>query len=82
SIGLVTFANIFVLTEYKKWKWLWDEWLTTVDHKKIGAMYLFSAVIMLIRGGMDGLMIRAQLTFPEKTYLNDEHYNGIFPTHG
>ncbi|WP_220683481.1 cbb3-type cytochrome c oxidase subunit I, partial [Proteus mirabilis] len=73
---------IFVLTKYKKWKWLWDEWLTTVDHKKIGAMYIISAVIMLFRGGMDGLMIRAQLTFPETTYLNAEHYNGIFTTHG
>ncbi len=37
---------------------------------------------MLFRGGMDGLMIRAQLTFPETTYLNAEHYNGIFTTHG
>ena len=82
SIVLVTLAIIFVLTKYKKWKWLWDEWLTTVDHKKIGAMYIISAVIMLFRGGMDGLMIRAQLTFPETTYLNAEHYNGIFTTHG
>ncbi len=45
-------------------------------------MYIISAVIMLFRGGMDGLMIRAQLTFPETTYLNAEHYNGIFTTHG
>ena len=44
-------------------------------------MYIISAVIMLFRGGMDGLMIRAQLTF-ETTYLNAEHYNGIFTTHG
>lgn len=41
-------------------------------------MYIISAVIMLFRGGMDGLTIRAQLTFPETTYLNAEHYNGIF----
>lgn len=38
-------------------------------------MYIISAVIMLFRGGMDGLTIRAQLTFPETTYLNAEHYN-------
>ncbi|MGE6598600.1 cytochrome aa3 quinol oxidase subunit I [Bacillus proteolyticus] len=82
SIVLVTLAILFVLTKYKKWRWLWDEWLTTVDHKKIGAMYIISAVIMLFRGGMDGLMIRAQLTFPDTTYLNAEHYNGIFTTHG
>lgn len=40
SIVLVTLAIIFVLTKYKKWKWLWDEWLTTVDHKKIGPCIL------------------------------------------
>lgn len=34
SIVLVTLAILFVLTKYKKWRWLWDEWLTTVDHKK------------------------------------------------
>ncbi|MGQ0420148.1 hypothetical protein ACT4US_13055, partial [Bacillus sp. HC-Mk] len=61
SIVLVTLAIIFVLTKYKKWKWLWDEWLTTVDHKKIGAMYIISAVIMLFRGGMDGLTISLYL---------------------
>ncbi len=41
SIVLVTLAIIFVLTKYKKWKWLWDEWLTTVDHKKSEPCILF-----------------------------------------
>jgi cytochrome aa3-600 menaquinol oxidase subunit 1 len=82
SIVLVTLGIIFVLTKYKKWRWLWDEWLTSVDHKKIGIMYIISAVLMLFRGGMDGLMMRAQLAFPNTPYLNAEHYNGIFTTHG
>lgn len=82
SIVLVTLGIMFVLTKYKKWRWLWDEWLTSVDHKKIGIMYILSAVVMLFRGGMDGLMIRAQLTFPGTPYLTAEHYNGIFTTHG
>ena len=41
SIVLVTLAIIFVLTKYKKWKWLWDEWLTTVDHKNRSYVYYF-----------------------------------------
>lgn len=82
SIALVTLGILFVLTKYKKWKWLWDEWLTSVDHKKIGIMYIISAVLMLFRGGMDGMMMRIQLTFPDTPYLNAEHYNGIFTTHG
>ena len=45
-------------------------------------MYIISAVLMLFRGGMDGLMMRAQLTFPDSPYLNAQHYNEIFTTHG
>lgn len=82
SIVLVTLGIIYVLTKYKKWRWLWDNWLTSVDHKKIGVMYIISAVLMLFRGGMDGLMMRAQLTFPDSPYLNAQHYNEIFTTHG
>ncbi|MBO9131175.1 cytochrome aa3 quinol oxidase subunit I [Bacillus sp. 165] len=82
SIVLASLAIVFFLTKYKKWKWLWTEWLTTVDHKKIGVMYILAAVLMLFRGGVDGLMIRAQLTFPNSPYLTSEHFNGVFTTHG
>ncbi|MGG3624212.1 cytochrome aa3 quinol oxidase subunit I [Bacillus gobiensis] len=82
SIGLTTIAILFVLTYFKKWKWLWSEWITTVDHKKLGIMYILAAVLMLFRGGVDGLMMRAQLTLPNNEFLNSQHYNEVFTTHG
>lgn len=82
SIGLTTIAILFVLTYFKKWKWLWTEWITTVDHKKLGIMYIIAAVLMLFRGGVDGLMMRAQLTLPNNEFLNSQHYNEVFTTHG
>ncbi|MYL34822.1 cytochrome aa3 quinol oxidase subunit I [Pontibacillus yanchengensis] len=82
SIILSMIGIIFVLTKYKKWKWLWNEWLTTVDHKKLGVMYIISAVLMLFRGGVDALLMRAQLTIPNNSFLDSSHYNEIFTTHG
>lgn len=70
------------LTYYKKWKWLYTEWLTSVDHKKIGVMYIISAIIMFFRGGVDALLIRLQLMTPDNTLLKSQHYNEIFTTHG
>ncbi|WP_174613027.1 cytochrome aa3 quinol oxidase subunit I [Virgibacillus ihumii] len=82
AIALVTSAIIFILTYFKKWTWLWREWLTTVDHKKIGIMYILSALAMLFRGGMDALMMRVQLAFPNMNFLGAQHYDEIFTTHG
>lgn len=82
AIVVTTVAVLFVLTYFKKWGWLWREWLTTVDHKKIGIMYIISAILMLFRGGVDALMIRAQLTVPNEHFLDASHYNGVFTTHG
>ncbi|MBT2217666.1 cytochrome aa3 quinol oxidase subunit I [Virgibacillus dakarensis] len=82
AIVLVTSAIIFLLTYFKKWKWLWREWLTTVDHKKIGIMYILSALAMLFRGGMDALMMRTQLAVPDLNFLSAQHYDEIFTTHG
>lgn len=82
---VMTLAGIvFLLTYFKKWNWLWKEWLTTVDHKKIGIMYILTAVAMMFRAGIDALMIRSQLSFSGKTlqFLDPEHYNEIFTTHG
>ncbi|SFU31124.1 cytochrome aa3 quinol oxidase subunit I [Alicyclobacillus macrosporangiidus] len=77
SIGIVA-----TLTYFKKWKWLWREWLTTVDHKKIGIMYLIAALLMMFRGGADGLLMRTQLAAPGMHFLDAEHYDQIFTTHG
>ena len=49
-----------LITYLKRWKWLWKEWLTTLDPKKIGVMYIIVALIMLLRGAADALMIRTQ----------------------
>ncbi|MGG1574106.1 cbb3-type cytochrome c oxidase subunit I [Fictibacillus sp. NRS-1165] len=80
---IITLLGILVfLTYFKKWGWLWREWLTTVDHKKIGIMYLVSSLLMLFRGGVDALLMRMQLAMPNTHFLQSQHYNEIFTTHG
>lgn len=81
-IVLSVLAIIFVLTYFKKWRWFWDNWLTTVDHKKIGIMYIIASILMLFRGGADALLMRLQLAWPNFEFLDVEHYNQIFTTHG
>ena len=73
------------ITYFKKWTWLWREWLTSVDHKKIGIMYIALSIIMLLRGVIDAIMMRAQqaMAYGDSTgYLTPEHYNQIFTAHG
>lgn len=82
AIGLTVIAIIVGLTYFKKWGYLWREWLTTVDHKRIGIMYLISAILMLFRGGADAIMMRAQMAVPDNKLLDAQHYNEIFTTHG
>ena len=82
AIGLAMIAVVAGLTYFKKWGYLWREWLTTVDHKRIGIMYLLSALLMLFRGGVDAIMLRAQLSAPDTKLLDAQHYNEIFTTHG
>src|SRR3990167_5931813 len=92
-ILLVTFAMVALggltvlalLTRYKLWGYLWREWLTSVDHKKIGVMYIILAIVMLLRGFADALMMRAQqaMAFGEVAgYLQPHHYDQIFTAHG
>ncbi|SHQ79449.1 cytochrome c oxidase, subunit I [Mycobacteroides abscessus subsp. abscessus] len=82
AILLTSLGIIGGLTYLKKWKWLWREWITTVDHKRIGIMYIVAAVLMFFRGGMDGLMMKAQTSRPEMEILNAQHYNEVFTAHG
>jgi cytochrome aa3 quinol oxidase subunit 1 apoprotein (EC 1.10.3.-) len=82
AIVLTLFGILFALTYFRKWGWLWREWLTTVDHKRIGIMYILSGVLMFLRGGIDGLMMKAQTAVPENTFLDAQHYNEVFTTHG
>ena len=83
TIGLI--FVVILVTYLRKWKWLWTEWLTTVDHKKIGVMYIIVAIIMLIRGFADALLMRAQQAVSvgaEHGFLPPHHYDQIFTAHG
>ncbi|MDY0407980.1 cytochrome aa3 quinol oxidase subunit I [Virgibacillus soli] len=82
AIVVVCIAIVAGVTYFKKWGYLWKEWLTTVDHKKIGIMYILSALLMLFRGGADALLMRAQTSMPANGLLDGQHYNEIFTTHG
>ncbi|WP_198140438.1 cbb3-type cytochrome c oxidase subunit I, partial [Burkholderia oklahomensis] len=83
-MGLVVLAILGALTYTKRWKWLWAEWLTTVDHKKLGVMYIIVALIMLLRGFADAVMMRLQLAlaYNGPGYLPPHHYDQIFTAHG
>lgn len=72
------------ITYKKRWTWLWKEWLTTVDPKKIGIMYFIVGGIMLVRGGMDAIMIWLQqvLAGSGHGYLSAQHFQEIFTAHG
>jgi cytochrome o ubiquinol oxidase subunit I len=64
--------------------YLWREWITSVDHKRIGVMYILLGLVMLLRGFIDALMMRSQqaIAFHAPGYLPPEHYNQIFSAHG
>jgi cytochrome o ubiquinol oxidase subunit 1 len=66
------------------WRYLWSEWITSVDHKRIGVMYCILALVMLLRGFTDALMMRSQqaIAFHSAGYLPPEHYDQIFSAHG
>jgi cytochrome o ubiquinol oxidase subunit I len=66
------------------WPYLWSEWITSVDHKRIGVMYCVLAFVMLIRGFTDAIMMRSQqaLAFQAPGYLPPEHFDQIFSAHG
>src|ERR1700691_4731667 len=76
-LGLVTWKGW--------WPYLWREWLTSVDHKRIGVMYVLLALVLLLRGFSDAIMMRSQLAIAAGSaqgYLPPEHYDQIFSAHG
>lgn len=78
-------ALLGAITYYRKWTYLWKEWLTSVDHKRIGVMYIILALVMLLRGFADALMMRAQQAIAANGsagYLPPHHYDQIFTAHG
>lgn len=79
------FFVILLLTYYKRWKWLWTDWLTSVDHKKIGIMYIVVSFIMLSKGVIDAMMIRGQQAFAfgdSMGYLTAPHFQQVVTAHG
>jgi cytochrome o ubiquinol oxidase subunit 1 len=84
-IALVALVVLGLITYFRRWPWLWSEWLTSVDHKKIGVMYVILAMVMLLRGFSDAIMMRAQLALASggsPGYLPPEHYDQLFTAHG
>ena len=77
-------AVIAGITWFGQWRYLWSEWLTSVDHKRIGIMYVTLALIMLMRGFVDAIMMRSQqaVALNSDGYLPPEHFDQIFSSHG
>ncbi len=74
-----------VITYFRFWPTLWKDWLTSVDHKRIGVMYIVLATIMLLRGFADALMMRSQQALASAGgpgYLPPQHFDQVFTAHG
>ncbi len=84
-VAVVILAGLAWVTAKRSWPYLWREWLTSVDHKRIGVMYLALAMVMLVRGFADAIMMRTQQAVAAggaQGYLPPEHYDQIFSAHG
>ena len=78
-------ALLAVLTWAGAWPYLWREWFTSVDHKRIGVMYMVLGLVMLLRGFSDALMMRAQQAMAfgsNQGFLPAHHYDQVFTAHG
>ncbi|WP_204250004.1 cytochrome o ubiquinol oxidase subunit I [Rhodoferax koreensis] len=85
AVALGGIALVGALTYFKVWGYLWREWFTSIDHKKIGIMYMILGIIMLLRGFSDAIMMRAQqaMSFGDNMgFLPPHHYDQIFTAHG
>jgi len=88
GVGIMTLSIFFAslaLTYFRKWKWLFGEWLSSLDHKKIGVMYIIVAVLMLSKAGFDALLMRTQQSLSvgnNHGILASQHYQQIFSSHG
>ena len=84
-VSLLGLGIVGAVTKFRLWGYLWSEWFTSVDHKKIGIMYIILGIIMLLRGFSDAIMMRLQQAIafgPNEGYLNAHHYDQIFTAHG
>jgi cytochrome o ubiquinol oxidase subunit 1 len=81
---LVILGVLGWITAKRWWPYLWHEWITSVDHKRIGVMYCLLGMVMLVRGFADAIMMRTQqaAAIHSAGYLPPEHYDQIFSAHG
>lgn len=85
AVALGGIAVLGAVTYFRLWGYLWHEWFTSIDHKKIGIMYVILALVMLLRGFADALMMRGQQAIAfgaNEGYLPPHHYDQIFTAHG
>jgi cytochrome o ubiquinol oxidase subunit I len=85
AVGLGGFALLAALTYFKVWGMLWRDWFTSIDHKKIGIMYMVLGIVMLLRGFADAIMMRlhqAMAFGDNQGFLPPHHYDQIFTAHG
>ncbi|WP_161814833.1 cytochrome o ubiquinol oxidase subunit I [Steroidobacter agaridevorans] len=85
AVAIGGIALLAGVTRYQLWGYLWREWITTIDHKRIGIMYMILGIIMLLRGFADAVMMRLQQMMAfggSEGYLNAHHYDQIFTAHG
>ncbi|MFE0755373.1 cytochrome o ubiquinol oxidase subunit I [Inquilinus sp. NPDC058860] len=85
AVALGGIAMLGAVTYFRLWGYLWHEWFTSIDHKKIGIMYVILALVMLLRGFSDAIMMRAQQAIAfgaNEGYLPPHHYDQIFTAHG
>ncbi|MEI9401805.1 cytochrome o ubiquinol oxidase subunit I [Mesorhizobium argentiipisi] len=84
-MGLAMLVVLSWVTVKGHWPYLWREWITSVDHKRIGVMYFLLALVMLLRGFSDAIMMRGQQAVAAggaQGYLPPEHFDQIFSAHG
>ncbi len=85
GVAVVGVAVLATITYFRFWGPLWRDWVTSIDHKKIGIMYCIFAMIMLLRGFADAIMMRSQQAIAfgdQQGYLPPHHYDQIFTAHG
>lgn len=85
TMVLIGLSIVGALTIFKKWGWLWRNWLTSLDPKRIGVMYIVVSVVMLLRGLADAGMLRAQQALGAgqgSGFLESDHFQQIFTAHG
>ena len=85
AVAIGGLALVALLTYFRAWGYLWREWFTSIDHKKIGIMYIVLGIVMLLRGFADAVMMRMQqaVAFGDNAgFLPPHHYDQIFTAHG